>query len=75
MANLDAVVSVQNTVVHLAGALGKTAFALLPHRANWRYTAGRETMPWYRSVRLIRQGEPGAWTPVVAQAAAALASL
>ena len=75
MANLDAVVSVQNTVVHLAGALGKTAFALLPHRANWRYTAGRETMPWYRSVRLIRQAEPGAWTPVVAQAAAALASL
>ncbi|THD60506.1 hypothetical protein [Phenylobacterium sp.] len=75
VANLDAVVSVQTSLVHLAGALGQTTFALLPHRANWRYTASGETMPWYGSVRLIRQAEPGAWAQVVAQAAAALDSL
>jgi len=74
VANLDAVVSVQTTLVHLAGALGQTAFALLPYRANWRYTESGGTMPWYRSVRLLRQAEPGAWEPVVAQAAAAVAS-
>jgi len=75
VANLDAVVSVQTSLVHLTGALGQTGIALLPHRANWRYTERGDTMPWYRSVRLIRQAEPKAWEPVVAQAAAALAGL
>ena len=74
-ANLDAVVSVQTSLVHLAGALGQTCLALLPHRAEWRYTGSGETMPWYRSVRLLRQAEPGAWGPVIAQAGAALAGL
>jgi Tetratricopeptide repeat len=75
ISNLDAVVSVQTSVVHLAGALGQTCLALLPHRAEWRYTASGETMPWYRSVRLIRQAEPGAWASVVEQAATTLGSL
>jgi len=73
VANLDAVVSVQTSLVHLAG--GQTCLTLLPHRAEWRYTGAGETMPWYRSVRLIRQAEPGAWGPVIAQAAADLGRL
>jgi tetratricopeptide (TPR) repeat protein len=75
VASLDAVVSVQTSVVHMAGALGQTCLALLPHRAEWRYTGAGETMPWYGSVRLFRQAEAGAWEPVVAHAAAALAAL
>jgi hypothetical protein len=74
-ANCDVVVSVQTTLVHLAGALGQTCLALLPSRAEWRYTQSGETMPWYGSVRLFRQAEPGAWRPVVVAAAAALRSL
>jgi hypothetical protein len=72
VANLDAVVSVQTALVHLCGAMGARCLALLPSRAEWRYMAHGETMPWYGSVRLLRQSEAGRWAPVVAQAAAAL---
>lgn len=64
---LDLVVSVQTTVVHLAGALGAPCLAMLPRQAEWRYGAGAETMAWYRSVRLVRQGPDGGWGPVVAR--------
>lgn len=72
--NLDAVVSVQTAVVHLSGALGQTCLGLLPANPEWRYGLTGETMPWYRSVRLFRQGEPGDWEPVIAAAAAMLHS-
>jgi len=62
---LDLVVSVQNSTVHLAGALGKTCWALVPHNAEWRYLREGEHMPWYRSVRLFRQSQPSAWAPVI----------
>ncbi len=73
IANLDVVVSVQTAVVHLAGALGRPCLALLPTDPEWRYLARGETMPWYGSVRLLRQTTAGDWTAVVEQAAAALA--
>lgn len=72
VANLDLVVSVQTTLVHLAGAMGQTCLTLLPRHAEWRYTAVGAAMPWYRSVRLFRQERPGAWDPVVAQVADAV---
>jgi tetratricopeptide (TPR) repeat protein len=75
IANLDAVVSVQNTTVHLAGALGKTCLALLPKVSEWRYTRQGEAMPWYGSVRLLRQGEAGGWAGVIGRAAEALDGL
>ena len=62
---LDAVVSVQTAAVHLSGALGAACIALLPHAPEWRYGASGGTMPWYGSVRLVRQAEPGEWGPVI----------
>ncbi|MBL8771891.1 MAG: tetratricopeptide repeat protein [Phenylobacterium sp.] len=74
VANLDLVVSVQTTLVHLTGALGRTCLTLIPHVAEWRYTAAGPAMPWYRSVRLFRQAAPGDWAPVLAEVAAAVAA-
>ena len=70
--NLDAVISVQNTNVHLAGALGTPCLALIPSLPEWRYLAEGPTMPWYRSVRMFRQTERSAWGPVVESVTAAL---
>jgi tetratricopeptide (TPR) repeat protein len=72
VAELDIVVSVQTALVHLCGAIGQTCLTLIPHNPEWRYGASGSTMPWYRSVRLFRQANPGEWGPVVAQAADAL---
>ncbi|WP_340644417.1 tetratricopeptide repeat protein [Phenylobacterium sp.] len=72
IANLDVVVSVQTAVVHLAGAIGTDCLTLLPHSPEWRYTASGSSMPWYRSVELFRQPEPGAWEPVVREVTDAL---
>lgn len=69
---LDVVVSVQTAVVHLAGALGQRALVLLPNEPEWRYAAQAETMPWYRSVRLLRQDQPGEWDSVIRRVAEAL---
>ena len=71
--SLDVVVSVQNTTVHTAGAVGAPCLALLPRVPEWRYMAEGEAMPWYRSVRLLRQPERGDWAPVLAQVAGELA--
>ena len=62
MQNLDAVVSVQNTNVHLAGALG---LAMIPHVAEWRYGAAGPRMPWYDSIQLFRQGADRDREPVI----------
>lgn len=69
---LDVVVSVQNTVIHMAGATGKACLGLLPWTPEWRYTADGPTMPWYSSVRLYRQPTPGDWAPVIGAATDAL---
>ena len=71
VANLDLVVSVQTTLVHLTGALGLPCLTLIPHVAEWRYMAAGPSMPWYRSVRLFRQAAPGDWGPVLAEAVTA----
>nr|QQZ48805.1 hypothetical protein JKL49_15645 [Phenylobacterium glaciei] len=65
-------VSVQTSVVHLAGAVGTTCLTLVPHHPEWRYTASGSTMPWYGSVQLFRQPAPDAWAPVVHEVADAL---
>ena len=64
---LDQVVTVCTSIVHLAGALGKTALVMTPFVPEWRYLADGEGMPWYRSVRLIRQSRRGDWSDVFAQ--------
>lgn len=70
--NLDAVISVQTSLAHLCGAVGQPCVALLPANPEWRYGLTGEDMPWYRSVRLLRQAEPDEWDPVIASAADAL---
>jgi len=75
VAALDLIVSVQTTIVHLAGALGKAVWVMVPGRPEWRYGRHGETMPWYRSARLFRQEASGAWTPVLDRIARELSRL
>ncbi|HEY8616302.1 tetratricopeptide repeat protein [Phenylobacterium sp.] len=69
IAHMDLVVSVQNTTVHLAGALGAPCLGLVPASPEWRYLDAGERMPWYGSVQLIRQEVPGEWARAIAEAA------
>jgi tetratricopeptide (TPR) repeat protein len=66
---LDSVLSVCTAVVHLAGALGRPALVMVPIGAEWRYGAEGERMPWYPSVRLVRQAGIGDWPGVLAEVA------
>lgn len=76
IANLDLVIAVDTAVAHLAGALGKPCWLLLPdYRCDWRWMADRDDTPWYPSMRLFRQPRGGGWAPVIEQVAAALVSL
>jgi hypothetical protein len=70
--NLDLVVTADTSVAHLAGALGKPVWILLPHAPDWRWLLHRSDSPWYQSARLFRQPTAGDWVSVVAQAARAL---
>lgn len=72
---LDRVVSVCTAVVHLGGALGRPVLVLAPVGAEWRYGQSAPSMPWYPSVRILRQPSYGAWDPVIAEAAAVLQAL
>jgi len=66
---LDLVITVQTALVHLAGALGKPTWVVLQTPCEWRYGEAGETMPWYPSVRLFRQPQPGEWRSVMARIA------
>jgi ADP-heptose:LPS heptosyltransferase len=59
--NLDLVITVDTSMGHLAGALGKRAWVLIPKAADWRWMLEREDSPWYPSLRLFRQQKPGDW--------------
>ena len=72
MENLDLVVTVDTSMGHLAGALGKPAWILIPKAADWRWMLDREDSPWYPSVRLFRQQKPGAWDEPMGRLRAAL---
>ncbi len=74
IALMDLIITVDGTVAHLAGALDKNTWMLLPHCADWRWLEKRSDTPWYRSTLLFRQPSPGDWASVVEQAALALAA-
>ena len=58
---LDLVITVDTSVAHLAGALGKKVWVLLPFSPDWRWMRDRSDSPWYPTMRLFRQAEPGGW--------------
>ncbi|HLZ01209.1 MAG TPA: tetratricopeptide repeat protein [Bradyrhizobium sp.] len=69
---LDLVISVDTSVAHLAGSLGKPVWILLPYVADWRWLTGRVDSPWYPTARLFRQDATRAWQPVVIELREAL---
>lgn len=69
---LDLVITVDTSVVHLAGGLGKPVWLLNRYDTCWRWLTGRDDSPWYPTLRQFRQPHPGDWDSVVAAAAGAL---
>jgi hypothetical protein len=66
---MDIVISVDTSVAHLAGALGKTTWILLPYVPDWRWLLDRDDSPWYASVKLYRQDEDRQYAPVLERVA------
>jgi tetratricopeptide (TPR) repeat protein len=72
VAQLDLVIAVDTSVVHLAGALARPVWTLVQFDADWRWSLGQTDTPWYPTMRLFRQAQRGQWSPVIAQVAEAL---
>ena len=72
VANLELVISVDTAVAHLAGAIEKPTWLLLPHIPDWRWQLGRPDSPWYPTMRLFRQTKRGDWAGVIDRIAADL---
>ena len=64
---LDIVIAVDTSIAHLAGALGRPTWILLPHTPDWRWLLNRDDTPWYPSVRLFRQDETRDYGSVIAR--------
>jgi tetratricopeptide (TPR) repeat protein len=69
---VDLVVSIDSSVAHLAGALGKPVWVLLPHSPDWRWLLNRDDSPWYPTARLYRQSRPADWDQPLRRLAADL---
>ncbi|MGO9199330.1 MAG: tetratricopeptide repeat protein [Limisphaerales bacterium] len=75
IAQIDLVISVDTAVAHLAGALGKPTWMLLPFAGEWRWMVRRSDSPWYPTLRLFRQNQPGDWPGLMDRVRAALQAL
>jgi ADP-heptose:LPS heptosyltransferase len=73
VANLDLVIGVDTSVIHLAGALGKPTWVMSRYDGCWRWLTDRDDTPWYPRMRLFRQEQPGEWEPVIERVASELA--
>ena len=69
---LDLVITTDTCIAHLAGAMGKPVWILLPHLADWRWMEEKETTPWYPTARLFRQRQAGDWAGVMRRVASEL---
>ena len=74
IAQLDLVITIDTAVAHLAGALGRPTWVMLPHAPDWRWLLKREDTPWYPTMRLFRQNGPDTWQNVVQRIARTLAT-
>lgn len=72
VAQLDLVICVDTAIAHLAGAMGKPVWLLLPYAPDWRWMLAREDSPWYPGMRLFRQRRAGDWDEVLERVHAAL---
>lgn len=75
LSRLDLLISVDTAVAHLAGALGRPVWLLLPAGADWRWGQADVTTPWYPTMRIFRQRTPGDWAEVLGRVKQALAGL
>ncbi len=67
VATLDLMITTDTSIAHLAGAMGKPVWILLPHLADWRWMQETETTPWYPTARLLRQSAAGDWKGLIAR--------
>lgn len=75
IASLDLLIGVDTGLIHIAGAMGVPAWAMIPEPSDFRWLVGREDTPWYPSIRLFRQRDIAAWPEVVERVTAALAGV
>lgn len=67
LAQVDLVITVDTMMAHLAGAMGRPVWTLLPYECDWRWMLDRPDSPWYPTMRLFRQRERGNWEPLIAR--------
>ena len=72
---MDVVITVDTSVAHVAGAMGKPVWVLLPFVPDYRWLLTREDSPWYPTARLFRQAQRGDWSAVVARVGQGLQAL
>lgn len=72
LTRLDLIIAVDTSVAHLAGALGKRVWVLLPYLPDWRWMLDREDSPWYPTLRLFRQEHPKDWDSVLDRVSTAI---
>jgi hypothetical protein len=72
MEALDLVITIDTSIAHLAGGLGRPVWMVVPYWADWRWMIDRTDSPWYPTMRIFRQPQPGEWEPVFAELASAL---
>jgi Tfp pilus assembly protein PilF len=74
MQSLDLIVTIDTSIAHLAGGLGRPVWLAVPYWADWRWMMERADSPWYPTMRIFRQPGPGVWGPVFDDMAAALSA-